>query len=137
MNVLQGVIKAVGKETAMLWIYGITYYPICLPITIYIAFHLEYYTRGLWMGFLISVVLVDTQFIILLCCTDLNKQIQSIRMSLKAQSLKRTLSIKAGSKKKLNVEDSSLKINRENDTNPSQAITGSEDAYVPIIEDDK
>ncbi len=72
MNVLQGIVKAVGRETAMLWIYGITYYPICLPITIYISFHLEYYTKGLWLGFLLSVVLVDIQMGILLSCTNLN-----------------------------------------------------------------
>jgi len=69
----------------MLMTYIILYYPIALPITIYISFWLKLYTKGLWIGFTGAVTILICIFAVFLIRMNYQAQIQSVRKKLKIE----------------------------------------------------
>lgn len=76
---LQGNMKALALENLMLKIYFICYYPIGLPITLVLCFYFQLYTKGLWLGFTWSLIMVSVCFIWVLNGVDYYKQIAAVR----------------------------------------------------------
>ena len=64
----------------MLKIYFICYYPIGLPITLILCFYFKLYTKGLWIGFTISLLMVSCCFIYILMTVDYYAQIKQVRL---------------------------------------------------------
>ena len=77
-NPFMGILKPLNKGGSALKSYGVIYYLFGLPFTYFLAFKLELWTVGLWIGFLVSVFINDLSLVYIMVRTDWKKEIEDI-----------------------------------------------------------
>lgn len=83
-GVQSGIIRGLGRQ-----VYGsiytlVCYYFIGMPLALVLAFNYKMGIAGLWLGFSIACIILDTGFALIIGCPDWNKIAKDMRQNLDA-----------------------------------------------------
>jgi MATE family multidrug resistance protein len=69
-NPFMGILKPLDKGTSALKSYFIIYYILGLPFTYFLAYKMQLWTKGLWLGFMASVTVNDISLLYIMFSAD-------------------------------------------------------------------